>query len=156
MPKSDDERGKIDEFLRQAKALTLHKPGQRLYAGSAILQAASLLALNLLAADCKQLGDDLGTMHPGKFTQDIEALQQAYAEMRDKIEDLVGVHHDLVDRLIALMPEGNRDTMHEIFRDTETKVREIVLLGMRSALDARNLFSDEGEFDRLTRSDTVH
>jgi len=155
MPKDDDDRGEIKEFLKQVKALNLHKPGQRLFAGSAILQAAGLLALNLLTADCKQLGDELGTMHPGKFTKDIAALEQAYAEMRNRIGELVSAHHVLADRLIAVMPEANQETMHEIFCDTEAKVREIVLLGMRSALEARNLFSDEAEFDRLTRSGIV-
>lgn len=76
MSSEDEAKRKVDEFLRQTKTLTLNSVIQRLGAGSAILQSAGFTALALLETDCKQLEDQLESMHPGRFTDETQRLQQ--------------------------------------------------------------------------------
>lgn len=155
MTEDEVARRKIDQFLKEAKTLNVIPVAQRLGAGIAILQAAGLTALALLVADCKQLEDQLAAMHPGELTQDIEHLEQRDIEVRDKIIELANAHQELLDKLVALMPPENRETALQMFSDTVRKVSEIVLLGLRSSLVAREIFSDEAEFDKCTRSDIM-
>lgn len=95
-------------------------------------------------------------MHPGKLKDDTQQLQQRYAEMKDSINELVKAHHNLLDKLTALMPAENRETIREMFTNTESKVREIVLMSLRSALVAREIFNDDAEFDKFINSNVIH
>jgi len=155
MSNEDEAKRKLDEFLRQTKTLTLNSVIQRLGAGSAILQAAGFTALALLVTDCKQLEDQLESMHPGKFTDETQQLQQQYGEIKDRIDEVMQAHIQLLGNLIALMPADNRETIREMFLNTESKVREIVKMGLGSALVARKIFNDETEFDRFIQSNAI-
>lgn len=142
--------------MKQAKALTLHPVLQRLTVGVAIIQAAGLTSLAMLATDGKQLGDDLKAMHLDGLAQETREVQEMQSLINTKIDELVMAHRKLADGVVELMPAENREVMRQMLADTETKVREIVLLGLRSALVAREIFSDEAEFDRFMASNAMH
>lgn len=68
---------------------------------------------------------------------------------------MVQAHIQLVGNLIALMPADDRETIRDLSSSTESKVREIVRMGLGSALVARRTCNDEAEFDRFIQSNAI-
>jgi uncharacterized membrane protein len=110
----------------------------------------------MLVADYKQLGDQLRAMQLEGFTEETDQVLEERSDLEIKIKKLVAANKTLVDSFVDVMPPENREVMRQMLVDTETKIREIVLLGLRSALAARELFSDEAELDRFLASKSTH